>query len=138
MFTLTKSHVFTVDANLTTVPYDIDLNEDSDYSKYKGKIRDIEIEYLRYSHYVQYGEWRDSRLLCQCLRGQLRHHTKVAGPITFAAGELRRTTDVVWLNKDYVENLLLNGKLSVWVVAVGTEGTYSTGRDQSKGDRESV
>ena len=59
-FIIERSHVYTVDANLTTFPYDIDLNTNSDYQKYKGKI----------------GEWRASRLLCQYVRGQLRYRYK--------------------------------------------------------------
>jgi hypothetical protein len=44
----------------------------------------------------------------------------VAGPISFAANELRGVTDIAWLNQGYFENLLASGQLTVWAVAVGT------------------
>ncbi len=119
-FTITKNHVFTLDANLTTVSYNVDLNEDSDYAKYSGKIRDIEIDYLRYQITSNTGGGGKADFYANVYGGPFATATKVAGPITFAAGELRGVTDVVWLNKDYMENLLIVGKLSVWAVAEGT------------------
>lgn len=119
-FTLTKSHVFTVDADLTTVSYNLDLNEDSDYAKYSGKIRDIEIEYLRYSITSNTGNGGKVDFYAISFGGSLATATKVAETISFTAGELRGATDVVWLNKDFIETLLTSGKLSVWAVAEGT------------------
>ena len=52
--------------------------------------------------------------------GSFATATKVAGPINFAAGDVGGVSDVVWLNKDYMEGLLISGKLSVWAVAEGT------------------
>jgi hypothetical protein len=119
-FTITKSHVFTVDADLTTVSYNLDLNEDSDYAKYSGKIRDIEIDYLRYQITSNTGNGGTADFYANVYGGSFATATKVAGPISFAAGETRVVTDVVWLNKDYIESLLMNGKLSVWAKAEGT------------------
>ncbi len=119
-FTITKSNVFTLDANLATVSYDVDLNEDSDYAKYKGKIRDIEIDYLRYQITSNTGGGGKADFYANVYGGPFATATKVAGPITFAAGELRGVTDVVWINKDYMENLLMVGRLTVWAVAEGT------------------
>ena len=118
-FTISRSHVFTVDADLTTISYDLDLNEDSNYEKYKGKIRDIEIDYLRYQITSNTGNGGTADFYANVYGGSLATATKVAGPINFAAGELRDVTDVVWLNKDYIESLLMNGQLSVWAVAEG-------------------
>jgi hypothetical protein len=119
-FTLTKSHVFTVAADLTTVSYNVDLNEDSDYARYSGKIRHIDIDYLRYQITSNTGNGGTADFYANVYGGSFATATKVAGPINFAAGELRGVTDVVWLNKDYIETLLMSGKLSVWAVAVGT------------------
>jgi hypothetical protein len=44
----------------------------------------------------------------------------VAGPISFAAGELRGVTDIAWLNQNYFQDLLTSGQLTVWAVAAGT------------------
>ena len=119
-FTLTKSHVFTVDADLTTVSYNLDLNEDSDYAKYSGKIRDIEIDYLRYSITSNTGNGGKADFYANTFGGSFATATKVAETISFAAGELRGDTDVIWLNKDFIETLLTSGKLSVWAKAEGT------------------
>ncbi len=120
VFTLIYSHVYTIDTDLATFPYDIDLNTNSDYQKYKGKIRDIEIEYLRYSITSNTGDGGRADFYANSFGGSFAAATKVAETISFAAGELRGVTDVVWLNKDFIETLLTSGKLSVWAVAVGT------------------
>lgn len=119
-FIIERSHVYTVDANLTTFPYDIDLNTNSDYQKYKGKIRDVEIEYLRYSITSNTGNGGQADFYANTFGGSFATATKVAETISFAAGETRGPTDVVWLNKDFIETLLITGKLSVWAVAEGT------------------
>ncbi|MBM4312390.1 MAG: hypothetical protein FJ122_00560 [Deltaproteobacteria bacterium] len=119
-FTIIRSHVFTIDANLTTFPYDVDLTTDSDYQRYKGKIRDIDIDYLRYSITSNTGSGGKSDFYANSFGGSFATATKVAETISFAAGETRGATDVVWLNKNYMENLLITGKLSVWAVAEGT------------------
>jgi hypothetical protein len=120
VFTILYSNVYTVDTNLTTFSYDIDLNTNSDYQTYKGKIRDIEIDYLRYSITSNTGNGGKADFYANSFGGSFASATKVAETISFAAGELRDATDVVWLNKDFVETLLTSGKLSVWAVAVGT------------------
>jgi len=49
-FTIDKNKVFLVDENpLTTSSYNLDLNDSEEYRKYKGKIRNVEIDYVRYS-----------------------------------------------------------------------------------------
>jgi hypothetical protein len=119
-FTMVFSHVFAIDTNLTTYSYDLDLNTNENYKKYHGKIRDIKIDYLRYSITSNTGNGGKADFYANVYGGSFATATKVAGPINFAAGELRGMTDVVWLNKDYFEGLLVSGKLSVWAVAEGT------------------
>lgn len=119
VFTLVYSHVYTVDANLTTIPYDVDLNTNSDYQKYKGKIRNIEVDYLRYSITSNTGGGGRADFYANSFGGSFATATKVAQTISFTAGETRGATDVVWLNKDFIETLLTSGKLSVWIVAEG-------------------
>jgi len=120
VFTIVRSHVFTIDATLTTFPYDIDLTTESDYQKYRGKIRDIDIDYLRYSITVNTGGGGKSDFYANSFGGSFATATKVAETISFSAGETRGATDVVWLNKGFIETLLGTGKLSVWAVAQGT------------------
>lgn len=119
-FTIPYSHVYTVETNLTTFPYDIDLTTNSDYQRYRSKIRDIEIDYLRYSITVNTGNGGKADFYANTFGGSFATATKVAQTISFAAGETRGPTDVVWLNKDFIEILLNTGKLSVWAVAEGT------------------
>ncbi len=120
-FNITKNEDFTLDAaNLTTVSSDVDLNENPDYAKYSGKIRDIEINYLRYQITSNTGGGGTANFYANTYGGSFATATKVAGPINFAACELRGVTDVVWINKDYLEGLLVNGRLTVWAEAAGT------------------
>jgi hypothetical protein len=119
-FTIPYSHVYTVETNLTTFPYDIDITTNSDYQRYKNKIRDIEIDYLRYSITVNTGNGGKADFYANTFGGSFATATKVAQTISFGAGETRGITDVVWLNKDFIEILLNTGKLSVWAVAEGT------------------
>jgi hypothetical protein len=118
-FTIPYSHVYTVNTDLTTFPYDIDLNTNSDYQRYKGKIRHIEIDYLRYSITSNTGNGGKSDFYANTFGGSFATATKVAETISFAAGETRGSSDVVWLNKGFIETLLTTGKLSVWAVAEG-------------------
>jgi hypothetical protein len=118
-FTILQSHVYTVDADLTTFPYDIDLTTNSDYQRYKDKIRHIEIEYLRYSITSNTGNGGKADFYATSFGGSFASATKVAETLSFTAGETRGNTDVVWLNLAFIETLLNTGKLSVWVVAEG-------------------
>jgi hypothetical protein len=119
-FTIPYSHVYTVDTSLTTFPYDIDLTTNSDYQRYRDKIRRIEIDYLRYSITSNTGNGGKADFFTNTFGGSFAAATKVAETISFAAGETRGATDVVWLNKGFIETLLTTGKLSVWAVAEGT------------------
>ena len=90
-FTITKSEVFTLDEdNLTTVSSNVDLNDDSDYARYSGNIRDIEIDYLRYQITSNTGGGGTADFYANTYGGSFATARKVAGPINFAAGELRR------------------------------------------------
>ena len=85
----------TVDENsLTTSSYNLDLNDSEEYRKYKGKIRDVEIDYVRYSITSNTGGGGQADLYANVYGGSFATATKVAGPISFAAGELRGVTDV--------------------------------------------
>ena len=120
-FTITKSEVFTLDTpNLTTDSSNVDLNDNADYARYSGKIRDIEIDYLRYQITSNTGGGGTADFYANVYGGSFATATKVAGPINLAAGELRGVTDIVWINKDYMESLLVSGRLTVWAVATGT------------------
>ena len=120
-FSMRFNEVFTVDTTLTTFSYDIDLNTNEDYQKYKGKIRDIKIDYLRYSITSNTGNGGKADFYANVYGGSFATATKIAESINFEAGELRDDTDVVLLNKDYLDSLLTRGKLSVWAVVEGTD-----------------
>jgi hypothetical protein len=112
---------FTIVENLTTYSRDLDLNDSEDYRKYKGKIRDIEIEYVRYSITSNTGGGGQVNLYAGPYGGDFASATIVAGPIIFAANTPSLSlTDVTLLNKDYFENLLATGQMSAWAVAQGT------------------
>jgi len=119
-YTVYYSHTYTVNENLTTYPYNVDLEDSEDYRKYKGHIRNTEIEFVRYSITSNTGGGGKVDLYANFYGGPFSSATKVAGPISFAAGETRGVTEVVWVNKGYFESLLSVGELSVWAVAEGT------------------
>jgi hypothetical protein len=119
-FTIIRSNVFTIDAPLGTFSYDVDLNTNSDYQRYKDHIKDVDIDYIRYSITANTGTGGKADFYANVYGGTLAGATKIAETISFAAGELRGTTDVVWLNKAYLESLLLGGRMSVWAVGEGT------------------
>jgi hypothetical protein len=122
-YTLDYQHVYTIQDNLTAYPYDIDLNDNSDYQTYKNKIRDIEIQYLIYSITTNVGGAGSCDFYANSYGNGFATATKIAETITFAAGENRGATYVNWINNGnhYLENLVLNGngKLSVWAVGTG-------------------
>jgi len=120
-FTIERSMDFTIDESLlTTYSKNLDLNDSEDYRKYKGKIRDVEIDYVRYSITSNTGSAGQVDLYATVLGGTFASATKVAGPIGFAASENRPVTDIALQNKDYFENLLASGQLTGWAAAAGT------------------
>jgi hypothetical protein len=102
------------------VSKDLDLNDSEEYRKYKGKIREIRIDYVRYEIISNTGGGGQVNLYANFLGGSFSSATKVAGPVIAAAGELRGITDVPWVNKDYFESLLATGQLTVWADASGS------------------
>ena len=118
--TIPYSKDFTIVENLTTYFRDLDLNDSEEYRKYKGKIRDIEIEYVRYSITSNTGGGGRADLYATPYGGSFDSTKIVVENISFAANETRPLTDVTLLNKDYFENLLATGQLRAWAVAQGT------------------
>ena len=118
--TIPYSKDFTIVENLTTYFRDLDLNDSEEYRKYKGKIRDIEIEYVRYSITSNTGSGGRADLYATPYGGSFDPTKIVVENISFAANETRPLTDVTLLNKDYFENLLATGQLRAWAVAQGT------------------
>jgi len=118
-FNIMYNYVFAVDANLATRSYDVVLEASPDYAKYKGRIKEINIEYLRYAITSNTGNGGKAAFYVNAGGNGLDTAKKVAETITFAAGETRGVTDVVWLDKGYIQSLLPTGHLSVWSVAEG-------------------
>jgi hypothetical protein len=118
--TIPYSKDFTIVENLTTYFRDLDLNDSEEYRKYKGKIRDIEIDYVRYSITSNTGSGGRADLYATPYGGSFDPTKIVVENISFAANETRPLTDVTLLNKDYFENLLATGQLRAWAVAQGT------------------
>jgi hypothetical protein len=121
-FSIEKSNVFTVDTSSTTVSFDIDLNTNEDYQKYKDKIREIKIDFLRYSITSNTGNGGKADFYAGAYGGSFAEALKVAETLHCDAGELISVdTDVVFLNRDHINTLLTSGKLSIWAVAEGTD-----------------
>lgn len=121
-FSMEFDKVFTIDTTSTTVSYDIDLNTNEDYQKYKDKIRHIKIDSLRYSITSNTGNGGKADFYAYLYEGSFDAAKQIAESITFAAGETHGDTDVVLLNTDYINNTLLpTGKLTVWAVVEGTD-----------------
>lgn len=118
-FTINKNNTFNIDTTQGAYAYDVDLNTDSDYQRYKSHIKDVKIDYIRYSITANTGTGGKADFYATVYGGDQAGATKVAETITFAAFEHRGVTDVVWLNKAYLEGLLLSGKMRFWAVVEG-------------------
>lgn len=121
VFDISYNHIFTIQGNTETVFYDINLEDNDDYKRYKGKIRNISIDYIRYSITSNTGGGGTGDLYAGSYGSAFSTATKVAQTISFAAGELRGETDVEWINKAFPESLLADGKLSLWAVGSGSD-----------------
>ena len=121
VFDITSNHIFTIQGNTETLSYDINLEDNDDYKRYKGKIRNISIDYIRYSITSNTGGGGTGDLYAGSYGSAFSTATKVAQTISFAAGELRGETDVEWINKAFPESLLTGGKLSLWAVGRGSD-----------------
>jgi hypothetical protein len=119
-FDITYDHIFTIQGNTETLSYNINLEDNDDYKRYKDKIRSIKIDYLRYSITSNTGGEGTCDLYVGSYGSAFSTATKVAQTIRFAAGETRGETDVEWINKAFLEGLLTGGKLSLWAVGSGS------------------
>lgn len=119
-FSITHNHIFTIRGGDTTLSYNINLDDNDDYRKYKDKIRKVRIDYLHYSITSNTGSGGKGDFYAGPYGSAFSSATKVAETISFAAGETRGETDVQWINLAYLESLLTNGKLSLWAVATGS------------------
>ena len=120
VFHISYDHTFTIQGNTETLSYDINLEDDDDYNRYKDKIRSIEIDYLRYSITSNTGGEGTGDLYAGSYGSAFSTATKVAQTISFAAGETREETEVEWINKAFLEGLLTGGKLSLWGAGSGS------------------
>ncbi len=118
-FEITKSHTFYVQGSAATLSYDLNLEDDENYKKYKGKIRRIEIDYIRYVIERNVGGAGTGDFYAGDYGSAFAAATKVAQTISFAAFEIRPETNVEWINKAFLESLLAGGKLSLWAVGNG-------------------
>jgi hypothetical protein len=119
-FNITRDNVFTVQGDSTTLSYNVNLEDNDDYKKYKDKIREIKIDYIRYSITSNTGGGGMGDFYAGPYGSAFSTATKVAQTISFAARETRGSTDVQWINKGYLESLLGSGKLSLWAVGTGS------------------
>jgi hypothetical protein len=119
-FDITHNHTFTVRGNSATSSYDIDFEDSDDYKRYKGKIRSIKIDYIRYSITSNKGGGGTGDLYVGSYGSAFSAATKVAQTISFAAGEICGDTDVEWLDRAFLENLLDSRKFSLWAVGSGS------------------
>jgi hypothetical protein len=119
-FDITYNYVFTVQGNAATVSYNLNLEENDDYRKYKGKIRSMEIDFIRYAITSNTGSGGTADFYAGSYGSAFPAATKVAQTISFAAFETRTETNVEWINKAFLESLLNGGKLSLWAVGSGS------------------
>jgi len=119
-FDIPYNHIFIIQGNTETLSYDINLEDNDDYRRYKDKIRSVRIDYIRYSITSNTGGGGAVDLYAGSYGSAFSTATKVAETISFAAGEKRRETDVEWINKAFIESLLVGGKLSLWAVGRGS------------------
>ena len=120
VFDISYDHTFTIQGNTETLSYDINLEDNDNYKRYKDKIRSISIDYIRYSITSNTGSEGTGDLYAGSYGSAFSTATKVAQTISFAAGETRGETDVEWINKAFLESLLAGGKLSLWAVGRGS------------------
>jgi hypothetical protein len=119
-FEITESHTFYVQGSAATLSYDLNLEDNDDYKKYIGKIRRIEIDYIRYKIERNAGGAGTADFYAGNYGSAFPVAAKVAQTISFAAFETRAETNVEWINKAFLESLLDGGKLSLWAVGSGS------------------
>jgi len=119
-FDITYHHIFTIHGNTGTLAYDINLEDNDDYKRYKNKIRSINIDYILYTVTSNTGGEGTGDLYAGSYGSAFSSATKVARTISFAAGETRGETYVEWINKAFLENLLVSGKLTLWAAGSGS------------------
>jgi hypothetical protein len=119
-FDITHNHTFTVQGNSATSSYDINFEDSDDYKRYKGNIRSIKIDFIRYRIDSNTGGGGTGDLYFGSYGGAFSDAIKVAQTVSFAAGETRGETEVVWLNRAYLENLINSRQFSVWAVGSGS------------------
>ncbi len=118
-FYITYNTIFDISENSHTYEENIDLTDDDDYQKYSGKIKKVEIEYVKYSISSNTGNGGYGRLFANSFGGSYSSSTEVAEMVSFSAGELRDTTAIKWLDQGYLESLLTDGKMTVWAIGEG-------------------
>lgn len=119
-FDITYNHIFTLQGSTATLSYDINLEDNDDYRRYKDKIRSIHVDYIHYSITSNTGGEGTADFYAGSYGSAFSSATKVAQTIRFAAGETRGATSVEWINQGFLESLLMSGKLSLWAVANGS------------------
>lgn len=102
------------DSPMGTVRYDLDLSTEPEFEKYKSTVRDIKIDFLRYSITSNTGGGGKVDFYVNTFGGSFDTAKNVAETVSFLAGETRGLTDVVWKDKAYLESLLPAGRLSLW------------------------
>jgi hypothetical protein len=119
-FDITYHHIFPIHGYTETLSYDINLEDNDDYKRYKDKIRSVSIDYIRYSITSNTGGEGIGDIYAGSYGSAFSSAIKVARTISFAAGETRGETDVEWINEAFLENLLAGGKLSLWATGSGS------------------
>lgn len=115
-----KKHTFYVQGNGETLSHNLNLEDDENYKKYKGKIRSIRIDYIRYAIERNAGGAGAGDFYAGHYGSAFAAAKKVAQTISFAAGEIRPETNVEWIDKAFLESLLSEGKLSLWAAGSGS------------------
>lgn len=115
-FHITYHHIFPIHGDTATLSYDIILEDNDEYNRYKHKIRSIQIDYLRYSITSNTGGEGTGYLYAGSYGSPFSSATKIAQTSRFAAGETYGDTNIEWINLQFLESLLAGGRLSLWAV----------------------
>lgn len=115
-FYITYHHIFPIHGNTETLSYDIILEDNEEYKRYRHKIRSVQVDYMLHSITANIGGEGTGYFYAGSYGSAFSSATKIAQTSRFAAGETYGDTNVEWINLPFLESLLASGKLSLWAV----------------------
>ena len=120
-FSIRHHHIFTIQGDVGAYSYSINLEDNEDYRRYESKIKNVGIDYLRYSITSNTGGGGQIDLYVGSYGCAFEDAVKVAQTISLNPGETRDITDVDWIDLGYFESILNSGKISLWAIGSGSD-----------------